>query len=51
MFDAKCEELADAFLEGDPELDVINTNENSAELAQRIQDTIEDFISEKRRAA
>jgi len=44
-YDVKCRQLADLFIEDDPE---INTNENADELAQRIQDAIEDFISEKK---
>ncbi|MGB7023881.1 MAG: hypothetical protein WBD73_08800 [Candidatus Acidiferrales bacterium] len=44
-YDAKCWDLADAFL-GPPE-ESIYSHENIDELAQRIQDVIEDFIVEK----
>lgn len=46
MYDAKCYELAKSFLSDEPE--GINTSNNLEELSQRIQDEIEDFISEKK---
>jgi hypothetical protein len=44
-FDVKCRQLADQFLEDEPELD---TEKNANDLAQQIQNTIEDFISQKK---
>ena len=44
-YDSKCFELADYFLQGEVE---IYSPENRSDLAQRIQDTAETFISEKR---
>jgi hypothetical protein len=46
MFDEKCFDLAREFL--CDEDDVIDTEANRAELAQTIQDTIEDFIEQKK---
>jgi hypothetical protein len=45
MYDVKCHELAEAFLE---EEQWMHTQNNLKELAQRIQNTIEDFIDELR---
>lgn len=45
MYDVKCFELASQFLDDEPE---IKTDANVSELAQRIQDSIEQFIEEKR---
>lgn len=44
-YDVKCHELAEAFLSDEPS---INTKENVSELAQLIQDAIENFITDKR---
>jgi len=43
MYDPKCYELAKEFLEDEPEM---QTDDHRAELAQRIQDVIEDYIAE-----
>lgn len=42
MFDTKCYDLAEAFLEDEPHLD---TEKRRNELAQIIQTAIEDFIA------
>ena len=44
-FDAKCYELAKAFLSDEPTLD---SEESRADLAQDIQNTIEDWIEDQR---
>lgn len=41
MYDIACYDLAENFLSDEP---FINTDENRRELAQQIQDVIEDFI-------
>jgi hypothetical protein len=47
MYDSSCYELAELFLMDEPEL----ANEaNTKELAQAIQDAIEDFIENARQA-
>jgi hypothetical protein len=46
MHDTKCHELAKSFL-SDSEYPSINTEENVNQLAEDIQRTIEDFLSEK----
>lgn len=45
-FDSKCYDLANVFLEDEPNL---FTDDGCKELAQRIQQTIENFIEEARR--
>jgi hypothetical protein len=42
MFDTKCYQLAQDFLEDEPEL---NNKANAGKLAQVIQDAIEDWIN------
>ena len=44
-YDPQCERLADFFLSDEPEL---HSAEGVKELAQAIQNTIEDYISSKR---
>jgi hypothetical protein len=44
-YDVKCEELAKAFLDDEPELE---SDSNIMSLAQTIQDAIEDWIEEHR---
>ena len=44
-YDLKCQDLADAFLRDTP---ILHTSENAAQLAQRIQDAIEDWFYEVR---
>lgn len=46
-YDTKCHDLAHAFL-ADTDTQDINSEANTHELAQRIQDTIEEFIEEKK---
>lgn len=45
-YDPQCYDLADTFLSDEPEL---KSHENVDQLAQRIQDAIEQFIEEKKR--
>lgn len=45
-YDEKCYELAECFLDDTDTQDIMNA-ENIGELAQRIQDVIEGFITEK----
>ena len=45
-YDLKCEFLAKAFLDDEPEL--VNDDPNIMSLAQAIQDAIEDWIEEHR---
>lgn len=45
-YDTKCQDLAEAFLSDEPDL---RTAENTKDLAQLIQITIEDFIEAARR--
>lgn len=47
MYDTKCYDLAQSFLSDEP---AIATKGNAGELAQRIQDVIEEFIQEKNAA-
>jgi hypothetical protein len=44
MFDSKCYDLAEAFLQDEPEL---ATEANIRALAERIQQTIEDFFADR----
>ncbi len=46
FYDTKCADLADAFLEDEPQL---NTAANREELAIEIQQTIESYIASKPR--
>lgn len=46
LFDQKCWDIANAFLDDEPHL---HTTDNFNELASLVQTTIEDFIADKNR--